>query len=118
MRLKFYFDEDSADRALLDALRARGCSVLAPTETGLLGADDQRQLRWCSENQHVLVSHNVGDFCRHHREWMIRGDDHAGMVLIRQQTLGIGETMRRLIRLASARSPAEMRNRVEFLSSW
>jgi hypothetical protein len=49
---------------------------------------------------------------------MIRGDDHAGMVLIRQQTLGIGETLRRLIRLASARSLEEMRNRVEFLSSW
>ena len=118
MPLKFYFDEDAADRALIEALRTRGFEVLSPHESGLLGADDERQLRWCTEHGYVLVSHNVGDFCRHHRDFLARGEDHSGMVLIRQQTLGIGEKLRRLIRLASSRSAEDMRNRIEFLSGW
>jgi uncharacterized protein (DUF433 family) len=51
-------------------------------------------------------------------DFLARGEDHSGMVLIRQQTLGIGEKLRRLIRLASVRSAEDMRNRIEFLSGW
>jgi hypothetical protein len=62
VRLKFYFDEDSADRALLDALRARGFSVLAPAETGLLGADDQRQLRGARKTNTFWSATTLGIF--------------------------------------------------------
>ena len=118
MTLKFYFDEDSADRVLTDSLRARGFKVSAPTESGLFGADDEVQLGWSTENGFVLVSHNVSDFCRIHSEFLAHGKIHEGIILMRQQSLGIGEKLRRLVRLAHTRSPEEMRNRVEFLSHW
>jgi Domain of unknown function (DUF5615) len=118
VRLRFYLDEDSSDHALVRALRSRGFTVTTPDEAGLLGADDSVHLRWCAQNGHVLVSHNVPDFCRHHRDWLSLGEPHAGIVVMPQQTWGIGEKLRRLVRLSAARSPEEMRNRLEFLTNW
>ena len=118
MTLRFYFDEDAAEQALVQALRSRGVDVLTPHEVGLLGADDQAQLRWCAEHGHILISHNTSDFCRHHRELLSGGETHAGIVLIQQQSLSIGERLRRLIKLAGTRSAGEMQNRIEFLSHW
>jgi hypothetical protein len=46
------------------------------------------------------------------------GEFHAGMILVQQQTLSIGERLRRLSKLSNARSPDEMVNRIEFLSHW
>jgi hypothetical protein len=116
--LKFYFDEDSADRALIDSLRARGLEVSASMESGLFGADDEAQLSWCAQNGFVLVSHNVSDFYRLHSEFLTQGKLHQGIILMRQQSLGIGEKLRRLVRISHTRSSEEMRNRVEFLSHW
>lgn len=118
MTLKFYFDEDAAEQALVQALRSRGIEVIVPHEVGLLGADDLQQLLWCADHAYVLISHNISDFCRHHREFLTRGENHAGLVLVRQQSLSIGERLRRLVKLSASRSSAELRNRVEFLSAW
>jgi hypothetical protein len=116
--LTFYFDEDAAEQALVQALRSRGFQVLIPYEVSLLGADDLVQLRWCAEKGCVLVSHNVSDFWRYHREFLTRGEPHSGLILVQQQSLSIGERLRRLIKLAGVRSSEEMQNRVEFLSAW
>jgi post-segregation antitoxin (ccd killing protein) len=118
VRSKFYFDEDSAERALVEALRVRGVDVCAPAEVGLLEADDAAQLDWCIRNQHVLITSNIDDFCQLHSELLGQNLRHFGMVVIQQQSLGIGERMRRLMRLWSALSAEEMVNRIEFLSHW
>jgi hypothetical protein len=116
--IRFYFDEDSSECALMDALRARGFDVLAPGDSDLVGADDRTQLEWCARHGFVLVTHNVGDFHCLHSEFLRAGKSHGGLILMRQQTLGIGEKLRRLVRLASRRSADQMKNRVEFLSAW
>jgi len=116
--LKYYFDEDSADSALIDALRSRGFYVLAPDDVGLLGASDLAQLEWCAQHGFVLVTHNIGDFCRLHRQFLEEGKSHSGMVLVRQQTLRVGEKLRRLMRIADGLSADDMRDRLEFLSAW
>lgn len=43
---------------------------------------------------------------------------HAGIIVARQQQHSVGEELRRLMRLISSRTAEQMRNRVEFLSSW
>jgi hypothetical protein len=40
------------------------------------------------------------------------------MILMRQQTLGVGEKLRRLIKISHQRAADQMKNRVEFLSAW
>jgi hypothetical protein len=49
---------------------------------------------------------------------MAQHQGHAGMVLARQQQYGVGEDMRRLLRLMTHRTAEEMYNREEFLSAW
>jgi predicted nuclease of predicted toxin-antitoxin system len=115
---RFYFDEDSADRALVEALRARGVDVCVPSEVGLLEADDPHQLQWCIRNERVLITSNIDDFYDLHTDLLRQGGRHPGIVAIQQQSLGIGERLRRLIKLWSALSAEEMFDRIEFLSHW
>ncbi len=118
MSLLLYFDEDAAEQVLILALRSRGIQVGSPHEVGLLGADDLVQLRWCTDRGYTLVSHNVSDFCRYHRDFLARGECHWGLILVKQQAFSIGERLRRLIRIAHSFSPKAMQNRVEFLGQW
>jgi hypothetical protein len=50
-------------------------------------------------------------------QWISAGREHAGMILAPQQRFSVGEQLRRL-RLRTAMSTANMRNRAEFLGSW
>lgn len=118
MRSKFYFDEDSAEKAIVEALRVRGVDVCVPAEVGLLEANDLEQLQWCIRNRRVLVTSNIDDFYHLHSDLLRRGHSHPGMIAIQQQSLGIGERMRRLMKLWSALKADEMVNRIEFLSRW
>jgi len=47
-----------------------------------------------------------------------RNQSHSGIVAIQQQSLSVGERMRRLIKLWSAVNAEDMVNRIEFLSHW
>lgn len=93
MRSRFYFDEDSADKALVEALRARGVDVSVPSEVGLLEADDQEQLHWCIRNHRVLITSNIDDFYHLHSELLRQDQNHSGVVAIQQQSLSVGERL-------------------------
>jgi hypothetical protein len=116
--LRFYFDEDSTARGLMRALAARGLDVTNAVDAGFAGRPDSFHLGHAASEGRVLYTFNVGDFHRLHEAWLEEGRIHSGLVLVPQQVYSIGEQMRRLLRLNRVRSPAEMRNRVEFLSSW
>ncbi len=118
VRSRFYFDEDSAEKALVETLRARGVEVCVPFEVGLLEANDPEQLHWCIRNHRVLITSNIDDFYHLHSELLRQNQSHSGIVVIQQQSLSIGDRMRRLIKLWSALSAEEMVNRIEFLSHW
>lgn len=92
--------------------------VTNAVDAGLVSEPDSTQLEHATREGRVLYSFNVGDFYRLHSSWLQAERSHAGLILVPQQRYSIGEQMRRVIRLLSEVSPAEMRNRVEFLSSW
>ena len=100
------------------ALRSRGFEAVTPDDVGLLGHEDITQLEWCAQQGFVLVSHNIGDFYCPHREFLQGGKSHWGIVLIRQQTLTIGEKFRRLVAISHSFTAEQMKNRAEFLSHW
>lgn len=118
MNLRFYFDEDSMQRGLVDALRIREVDVLTALEADMIERTDEEHLRFADIAGRVLYSFNVADFCRLDAEFQMAGFSHAGIVVARQQQFSIGEQMRRLLKLQAARSPEEMINRVEFLGNW
>ncbi|MDQ3755241.1 MAG: hypothetical protein M3371_10980 [Acidobacteriota bacterium] len=82
------------------------------------GRDDDQHLDYATAQGRVLYSFNVGDFSALHAAYLTEGKTHAGIILAPQQRYGIGEQMRRLLRLVRTVSAEEMRDRIEFLSVW
>jgi hypothetical protein len=113
-----YFDEDSVNRALIRALRARGMDVTNAVDAGHAGLPDRVQLEHSTAEGRVLFTYNVGDFFALHARLREEGQSHADLILAVQQRYSVGEQMRRILRINRERSSEDMRNRVEFLGSW
>lgn len=103
--------------ALVRALRAHGVDVVTALEAGMIERPDEAHLEFATREGRILYSFNVRDFHRLHQEHIARGQSHAGIILAQQQRYSVAEQMRRLLKLVSARSAEEMKNRVEFLSA-
>ncbi|MFN8625578.1 MAG: DUF5615 family PIN-like protein [Candidatus Binatia bacterium] len=114
MTIRLYLDEDTMDTALLSALRARGLDVMTALEANMIERPDEDHLAFAARKGRVLYSFNVADYYR----LQAQGVSHAGLILAQQQRYTVGEQMRRLLGLAAAKSAAEMRDQVEFLSAW
>ena|ERR1700704_2646791 len=114
MQIRLYLDEDAMDSDLVRALRLRGVDVTTALDLGLTNSSDKVHLQLAAGAGLVLYSFNVGDFMALHREFLVAGKEHAGIVLSQQQRYSVGEQMRRLIRLTQMRSAESMRNR----SAW
>jgi hypothetical protein len=54
-----YFDEDSVNRALIRALRARGMDVTNAIDAGHTGSPDRVQLEHATGDGRVLFTYNV-----------------------------------------------------------
>lgn len=77
---------------------------------------DEEQLRFAKTEGRILVTSNIADFARLHREWLESNRSHAGIVLVRQQKWRAGELARRIIRLFAPAEEGKMYDRLEFLS--
>lgn len=104
--------------ALVRALRARSVDVLAALEADMIERPDEEHLELATSEGRVLYSFNVKDFYRLHQEHLAQGKSHAGIIIARQKRYSVGQQMRRLLKLITAKSAEEMKNRVEFLSAW
>ena len=103
---------------LVEALRSRGVDVETAFEAGMIERDDAEHMAYAATQGYCLFSFNVQDFYRIHADFLTEGKSHGGIILARQQVYTVGELMRRLLRLISARSAEEMENKIEFLSAW
>ena len=92
--------------------------MLTALEAGMIERDDAEHLTYAIAQGRSLFSFNVQDFYRIHADFLTEGKSHGGIILARQQVYSVGELMRRLLRLISARSAEEMENKIEFLSAW
>ena len=114
----YIIDEDSMDRALVRALRARGVDVPTALEEGMIKRDDTEHLDYATAQGRVLYTCNVADFCRLHTNSLAHGSSHTGMILAPQQRYSVGEQMRRLLKIIHTKSAEEIRNEVAFLQAW
>ena len=116
--IKIHLDEDADAHALLNALRQHGLSVTSSRERGLAGYSDAEQLEWATQQGRVIYTYNAADFCRLHAAVLQQGRHHAGIIIGDQQTVSVGEEMRRLLKISDARTAPEMRDKLEYLSNW
>lgn len=115
-RIRLYLDEDTISHALVKALTARSVDVLTAQEAHLIQMPDERHLEYASELHRVVLTFNVRDFARLHKEYLATGRHHAGIIVSEQ--LQVGVIVRRLLKLLGVRSAADMRDRLEYLGNW
>jgi DNA-binding MurR/RpiR family transcriptional regulator len=112
----FYFDEDSAPRAVLAALAGLGLVCVSAVSVGNQGLTDEEQLAEAAARGLALVTSNRGDFGRLHGQWMRAGRDHAGIVILTEQRFAPGTMIAKLALLATTRESDMMRNAILFIS--
>jgi Domain of unknown function (DUF5615) len=115
--IPLYLDEDSMDKDLVNALRARGVDVITAADAEMLGCSDSDHLDYATRKGRVLYTFNRGDFYRLHTLYLTEGRSHAGIILAPQQRYSIGEQMRKLLEFASSKSSEQMQNQAEFLKA-
>jgi hypothetical protein len=118
MTIRFYLDEDTMDADLVHALRIRGVDVTTALEQGMIRRADSEHLELATSQRRVLYSFNVGDYQRLHSEYLSQGKHHSGIIVAQQQRYGLGEQMRRLLRIIARLSVEEMEGNFMFLSAW
>lgn len=107
--MKFHTDENVSETVAL-GLERRGFDVSTTPGAGLRGVSDEDQLAYCLREERVMVSHDA-DMLR----LAAAGASHAGIAYCHNQRYKAGELIPKLLALAGRASPAEMRNRIEFL---
>jgi hypothetical protein len=114
--IKLYLDEDALDRDLVKALRARNVDVLTAQEAGLQAASDEEHLSYATSVGRTVFTFNRGDFVQLHTDYLSKGQNHAGIIVSNQGSVGV--IIRRLLKLLDTRSNTDMQDWLEFLSNW
>lgn len=114
-RAKLYVDEDASQQAVVSALRRKGIDVLTAYDAGREGRTDEDHLRFAATHGRAVYSLNVSDFTRIHIEFLSRGEEHAGIIIIPRQRYSIGEKARRIAQLVKNTDAEELRNSLHYL---
>jgi hypothetical protein len=112
---RFFIDED-VYAAVAVALRDAGFDALRTPEAQRLGEWDESQFAFAVRERRTIVTFNRSDFVRLHTLWIEGGRTHSGIVVDRQRN--VGDTIKRLLRLARTLDAEALVDRLEFLSDW
>ena len=113
--VRLYMDEDAGEEAVVQGLRARGIDVLTTIEADQCGATDGSQLAFAAEQRRTIYTFNVGDFARLHRQLLLQGVGHSGIIVLPDQQCSVGNKIRRLAAFISSVTSEKMINRMEYL---
>jgi hypothetical protein len=101
--------DEHISRAVIAGLRRRSIQVTTTKDAGLIGASDEVQLSFASQQGCVLVTQD-DDFLKLHA----KGLPHAGIAYA-PQGVTVGYLVRSLVLIFQVLSPQDMINHVEFL---
>jgi hypothetical protein len=113
--VRLYMDEDAGENAVVQGLRTRGFDILTTIEAGHCGETDRDQFAFAIQQRRTIYTFNVGDFARLHREHLVQGMPHNGIIVLPDQRCSTGEKIRRLAKFITGVSSEEMMNRMEYL---
>lgn len=111
--LAFYLDHQ-IPASLARGLRHRNIDVLTASGDGTDRLADDLLLARATYLNRVLVTHDK-DFLHLASDWNIASREFTGIVFVAQTTLHVGKAIEYLELIAVAMSPAEIRNRVEYI---
>lgn len=117
-QIRLYLDEDTLRGTLVQALLNAGVDLVTTADANNLGQIDSEQLIWATEQQRVIYTFNVGDFCRLHKIYMEESRVHAGIIIAERQSYSVGEQLRGIQRLIATKSAEEMINQLVFVGAY
>ena len=112
-----YFDENYQRANVITRLRQSGVDCLTSNESGNAELTDAQQLEFATMRGRAIVTLDRGDFHALHAEWMHRGHDHAGIIILTNTWIPNAIAYERLMRLQAERDAAQMLNAILFLGS-
>lgn len=115
MKIRLYLDED-APIQLAKALRQRGIDALTTQEARMSESSDEQQVAFAAGQQRAVLTHNKRHFILIHQAYIEKGKEHWGIIVADQNK--VGPLLRMLSKLWFTVSAEDMKNRLEFLSSW
>ena len=115
MKVRLYLDEDN-DISLAGALGQKGIDALTTQEAGHKRLTDPEQLRVAVNAKRAILTHNKRDFAILHKDYLLKGEEHYGIILSNQRP--IGEMLRALSKLTFSLPAERLKNRLEFLGNW
>jgi predicted nuclease of predicted toxin-antitoxin system len=115
MNCRFYLDED-INVLLKQALINRGADVLSTLKAGNTGNKDEEQLIYATNENRIIITHNIEDFVKLHEKFLKNNRIHSGILLTDQ--LPIGVLLKRIMQLWFTLDANDMESRIEFLSNW
>ena len=108
--IKIYSDED-VNITITEGLKRRGIKAYSCLEVGNLGSTDEGQIKYANSKKFVILTHDIGFLRIVHEKRM----NHAGIIFVSQNKLGVGEIIRKIEFLVSILSEEDMENHIEFL---
>jgi hypothetical protein len=85
--MDLYLDDHLTDKLLIGLLRKSGHQVVLPADLGRSGVADARHLLAAAQRGLALVSRNYKDFEPLHELVVGLGGQHAGILLVRDETV-------------------------------
>jgi hypothetical protein len=112
---KLFVDEDACEEAVVSALRRLEIDVLTVLDVDRSGIDDQDQIHFATSLGRTVYSLNASHFARLHSEFLSRGEEHAGIIVIPRQRYSIGEKVSRLRQFLDGTDAESLKNTLHFL---
>ena len=111
--IRIYTDEN-VNPAVAEGLRRRSVDAWSAAEAVTLGLSDEEQLTYATQERAVLFTHDA-DLISIALIWTEQAKEHSGVIYVHQNSLSIGECIRRLKEYTDTLEAEDMKNRVEFL---
>lgn len=113
--LKFLADEDLNNRILRGLVRLKpDLDIIRVQDTALSGMPDQQIIEWATQNDRVLVTHDVSTMTHFAYEIVKSGQKFSGIIEV-PQSLPVGEAIDDLLLIATVCLPDDFENQIEYL---
>ena len=111
--VSFYFDEDISV-VVAKIIRAHGFKVICASEVKECGITDEEQLKYAAKNNYILVTHNIRDFIKLHKDSVEKEFNHSGIILARRRRDNY-EFARRLLKFLKEIETDDLSNQVRYV---
>ena len=87
---RLFFDQDSLNPIVIEALAQSGFDVLRTSDVGMERSPDADVLAFAARESRTVYTANTRDYVALHRATLDRGETHAGIIVRSRQGLSAG----------------------------